>query len=193
MLCVWGREDRISKTALLLQVSFCFSYSPRDFQNLTKIWNEKSYRDLLNCSQQTSLPLSVVSSCWVWFLPFPLNSTHNPCFCQPASAFSFTCCLPARRNGAGGTPWGASRRYSGTALAGMGHRQDWNDICSQCCHRPAALSHSVFNSSPRHHEEKSCTPNSQQLLRDGAGSRGREGKGGSFTLRAETGVCVDKI
>ena len=67
--------------------------------------------DLLSCSLQTSLTLPVDLSCQVRLLSFPLNSTHKPCFCQPASAFSFTCCLPAHRNGAGGTPCRASRIF----------------------------------------------------------------------------------
>lgn len=75
-----------------------------------EMWNKKLSRSI-ELSLQISLVLPMDFSCWVWFLPFPLNTTHKPCFCQAASACSFTCCLPAHRNGAGSTPCWASRMF----------------------------------------------------------------------------------
>lgn len=124
--CVY-EEEKIGYPELSFRCRFFWCVFGFFFlPGISRTWlkfETRNHRDLLSCSQQTSLTLPVDSSCWVWFLPFPLNSSHNPCFCQPASASSFTCCLPARRNGAGGTPWGGSR-ISSTAVAWMGHRQE---------------------------------------------------------------------
>lgn len=103
-VCVWGRED----SAYLSRIAFL------SFPEIAITWLKPGTRDstdLLSCSLQISLTLPVDLSCWVWLLPFPLNSTHKPCFCQAASACSFTCCLPAHRNGARGTPCRARRIF----------------------------------------------------------------------------------
>lgn len=109
--CVYGGE-KIGYPELPFCCRFLGVFFPPP--EISRTWlkfGTRNHTDLLSFSQQTSLTLPVDSSRWVWLLPFPLNSTHNPCFCQPASAFSFTCWLPARRNGAGGTPWRASRIF----------------------------------------------------------------------------------